>query len=143
MKAPGVIVNVLRKNIDGIECLYLKRSAGSFQGEWWPVAGSCKEFESSVDTALRELEEETGLKPEKLYALGIDHYQFHSGPKLTAFVAFVSPVDKVYLNEEHSDYCWLSIADVYQVVPESVHRIIHYIETEFINRKTNQLDLLK
>ena len=48
------------------EVLLLKRTQ-TLLGEWCQVAGSIEEGETAWQTALRELDEETGLKPYALY----------------------------------------------------------------------------
>jgi dATP pyrophosphohydrolase len=49
------------------EVLLLKRTQ-TLVGEWCQVAGKIEEDETAWQTALRELDEETGLRPNALYS---------------------------------------------------------------------------
>jgi 8-oxo-dGTP pyrophosphatase MutT (NUDIX family) len=136
MKQPGrtqgVVVNVIRQ-IDGTkEFLFLKRAGGQYQGEWWPVAGTCVDGEQPVDTALRELREETQLVPREMYSLGLEIGHLDGASKLAGYVAFVSPDCNVTLNYEHVECKWLPIKEVYDVVRSAVHPVIDHINSTFV-----------
>ncbi len=58
---------VLRKTDARHEVLLLERTQ-TLVGEWCQVSGSIEEGETAWQAALRELNEETGLKPGALYS---------------------------------------------------------------------------
>ena len=111
-----VTVFVIRPAGDAFEFLQLRRQADDYLGgTWQTVRGTGKAGESSVQTALRELREETGLTPAEFYSLGLvetfylaaDDCLFHS----PAFVAFVAAGSGVTLDCEHDAHRWISAAD--------------------------------
>ena len=109
-KVQGVVVNVISHFEDGAKLLYLKRSGGQYADQWWPVAGTSEENEPAIETALRELMEETGLSPTRVYALGKEVPHIDGTQKIAGFVAIVNPSDRVRLNYEHSEYRWMPLA---------------------------------
>ena len=64
-----------------------------------------------MDTALREVREEAGLVPERLYNLSrVESFYRHSSNEVVlvpAFAAFVSPGAEVGLSPEHDAHEWL------------------------------------
>ena len=75
----GVIVYVIRQFPGEPKVLFLKRSGGQHIDAWWPVAGTPVAGEKPVQTAVRELEEETGLTPCRLFSFGILTSAFPGG----------------------------------------------------------------
>ena len=127
----GVVVNVLSATDDGIKLLYLRRSGGRFVGQWWPVAGTCMEGENGLSAAIRELAEETGLTPERVYALDKDVRHLDGSSQIDGFVAFVAPGASIELNYEHDAFKWLSFAEAYSFLPAVVHEFIDHLEHRF------------
>ena len=72
MRCRAVAVVVLR---DTGQVLLLKRSKGFLAGHWCQVTGSLEEGETAAQAAAREVMEETGLRPLKLYTADFcDHF---------------------------------------------------------------------
>ena len=132
MLAQGVIANVLRNRSGVFEYLYLRRSGGKFEGQWWPVAGTCTTDEPAIDALLRELKEETGLSPNKVFDLGLTIPHDDGKSTLLGYVVYVGPDDIVELNYEHDAYAWLSKDEVLNRLPETVHPLILYINDNFV-----------
>ncbi|WP_010459655.1 MULTISPECIES: NUDIX domain-containing protein [Acidovorax] len=121
----GVIVFVLRGSERDRELLFLRRSGGAYAGQWWPVGGTCKFGEVPLQTALREVLEETGLSPTAIYSFGEDIPHIDGYSRIEAFVAFVAPPISIVLNHEHSEFKWLSADEASTMVadPAPIQRL--------------------
>lgn len=124
------------------EVLLLKRTQ-TLAGEWCQVAGSIEEGESAWQTALRELDEETGLWPDALYSADTCE-QFYEADRdciiiAPVFVGFVDSAAKVTLNHEHSAYRWVSFDEAVEMVGfGGQRRVLRWIEDEFVKRRPNK-----
>jgi 8-oxo-dGTP pyrophosphatase MutT (NUDIX family) len=110
-----VDVYVLRRGAGALECLVLRRGVGGrCPGSWETVHGHIEDGERPWQAAKRELEEETGLSPERLYNLSrVETFYQHRLDEVAmvpVFVAFV-PFDAVVrLGPEHDRHEWLTPA---------------------------------
>jgi len=79
------------------------------------VHGHIEEGEHPADAAARELQEETGLVPERLYNLSrVETFYQHRQDEVAlvpVFVAFVPPEIAVRLGPEHNAHEWLTPAE--------------------------------
>lgn len=110
-----VDVYVLRQN-GPLEVLVLRRAAGGrCPGSWETVHGHIEEGESPVDAARRELAEETGLVPDKLYNLSrVETFYQHRLDEVAlvpVFAAFVAAGAGARPGSEHDRLEWLSPGD--------------------------------
>ena len=97
----------------GLECLVLRRAAGGrCPGSWETVHGHIEDGERPAGAAARELREETGLAPEKLYNLSrVETFYQHRLDEVAlvpVFVAFVAAESSVHLGAEHDRHEWLA-----------------------------------
>lgn len=111
-----VDVYVLRPGPSGLEALALRRAPGGrCPGSWETVHGHIEEGERPADAALRELREETGLAPARLYNLSrVETFYMHRTDRLAlvpVFVAFVEAGATVAIGPEHDDHAWLPVPD--------------------------------
>jgi dihydroneopterin triphosphate diphosphatase len=111
-----VTVFVVRSAAAGREFLQLRRSSGDYLGgTWQTVRGTSEGGETAVQTALRELREETGLTPMELHSLGLVETfyiakldtMWHSA----AFLAVVAADATITLDAEHDDFRWLAAGE--------------------------------
>lgn len=97
--------------------LIFKRSSEKiYANQWRMVGGKVQEGEQSWQAALRELKEETGLSPVKLWAIpSVNQFYepksdtVHTIPPFAAELEFDA---EITLDDEHSEYKWVSIEDV-------------------------------
>ena len=106
---------VLRGAGASLEVLALRRAVGTrCAGAWETVHGTIEPDETPVVAALRELEEETGLAPERLYNLSrVESFYLHRIDQVVhgpAFAAFVGMEDAPSLSAEHDRSEWLPAA---------------------------------
>ncbi len=106
-------VYVLRRRAGRVEFLGLRRRAGdSLPGVWQPVTGTLKRRETAVRGALREVREETGLEPLRMWRLESVTTLFDPRRDairfVTRFAAEVGSRDAVRLSREHTDHGFLS-----------------------------------
>lgn len=109
-----VDVYVLRDGPSGPEALLLRRAPGMrCAGAWESVHGHIEDGETPVEAALRELREEAGLAPVRLYNLSrVESFYLHRTDEvmlIPVFVAFVEPAPAVTLSEEHDAHEWLGL----------------------------------
>ena len=128
----GVIVYVIREFRDERKVLFLKRSGGRYIDTWWPVAGTPEAGEEPLQTAVRELGEETGLSPDRLFSFGMEIPHADSSKALVTYVAFVDQNTLVTLNYEHSDYRWMTGAEAINQVPDDSKLYLDYLRERFI-----------
>jgi dATP pyrophosphohydrolase len=107
---------VLRGADREIECLLLRRAAGGrCPGSWETVHGHIEAGETPAEAAARELLEETGLTPEKLYNLSrVETFYQHRLDEVAlvpVFAAFVPREAAVTTGGEHDRFEWLPPVD--------------------------------
>ena len=102
---------VYKKSDNGFDFLILKRADTKiYEHLWQGVAGKIEKNEKSWQAAIRELKEETGLNPRKIFIA--DHvskfYEAHQD-RINFVPVFGIEVnnEKVTLSNEHCDYKWV------------------------------------
>jgi dATP pyrophosphohydrolase len=120
----AIAVYVLRRLAGETELLFLRRSGGRFEGQWWPVTGTREPQEDPVQCAMRELHEETGLIPTALYQTDRTA-PVEGGGYLRIFVAPIDASMAVQINWEHDAHRWCSIAQAQAIVGDVAEPILH------------------
>ncbi|HEX4600440.1 MAG TPA: NUDIX domain-containing protein [Gemmatimonadales bacterium] len=110
-----VDVYVLRSGPQGREVLALRRGpTGRSRGSWETVHGTIEPGETPVAAAVRELKEETGLTPRRLYnASRVEAFYRHGSDEVAlipVFVALVDPDVDARPSVEHDRVEWLAPA---------------------------------
>jgi dATP pyrophosphohydrolase len=95
-----------------LQFLALRRAAGGrCPGSWEAVHGHIEPGERPAEAATREMLEETGLAPERLYNLSrVESFYQHRIDEIAlvpVFAAFVPPDATVRIGTEHDQYEWL------------------------------------
>ena len=106
---------VYRQTDKGLKFLILKRNEKKlYEHLWQGVAGKIEKDEEAWQTAIRELKEETGLDPVKMFVA--DHvsqfYEKH-GDRVNLVPVFGIEVDSknVILSDEHIEYKWVDFKE--------------------------------
>ncbi|MEK6649915.1 MAG: NUDIX domain-containing protein [Bacteroidota bacterium] len=105
-------VAVFREDDARMEILLLQRSAGQglYPGLWQLVSGKIRAGETAVGAARREVLEETGLRPRKMWTIP-EVNAFYSASTDTVhltplFAVEVDPRASVTLSTEHQAFRW-------------------------------------
>ncbi|MFL2983634.1 MAG: NUDIX pyrophosphatase [Candidatus Neomarinimicrobiota bacterium] len=114
---PEIITRVIDAYVfiqttNSFKFLLLKRATTKmYEHLWQGVAGKIEKGETAAEAAIRELEEETGFRPIRMFVA--DHvskfYEAHED-RINLIPVFGIEVDdsNVILSEEHSEFNWLS-----------------------------------
>ena len=137
-----VSVVVLRQNHKKFQTLLLRRTE-YLAGAWCVVVGKIKPGEKAYQAALRELKEETGLKPVSFYSADFcEIFYEHTQDIINinpVFVAFVDNNQTVKINHEHDRSEWLSLEQVFNRVPfAGQRRMFSHIKEAFVERQPSQ-----
>lgn len=116
-----VEVHLFRRRKGRVEFLLLRRSPHrSLASVWQPVTGGIEPRESVMQAAVREVFEETGLTPLKLWAL--EHIAVFYEPGrdgvfvVPVFAAEIAWTDTVHLSHEHDRYVFATAARAAKLV---------------------------
>ena len=115
---PNMIIRVIDAYVytptkNGLLFLLLKRAKTKmYEHIWQGVAGKIEKGEKSWETAKRELQEETGLKPNKMFI--VDHvskFYEQKDDRINLVPVFGIEVNtrEVVLSDEHSEFKWVTI----------------------------------
>lgn len=82
-----------------------------YPSQWRMIGGKAKESEKYYTAALRELHEETGLRPSTFWTIpSLNQFYDHKTDEIhhiPAFAAEVNPNKPITLNHEHSGHRWI------------------------------------
>ena len=147
---PQIVTNyielhICRKTRDGYRFLLLKRSdsAKIYPGIWQTITGTIETHEHTKETVFREMKEETGLTPVKIYSIPrINTFYFAPSDKICMSPVFLSFVDKeeIKISGEHSDFKWSSYEEAVKLVHwpdqvESLKIIKNYLDDDELFKK--------
>ncbi|MGD2201192.1 MAG: NUDIX domain-containing protein, partial [Candidatus Bathyarchaeota archaeon] len=98
--------------------LLMKRRNEPGRGLWFTPGGQIRYGETLEQTVLRELTEETGLTPLKIEMKGTMCHIWPDTHYVTSFFRVEVDGDDVEIDDEHSEYRWVS------KLPEDAHPFI-------------------
>jgi dihydroneopterin triphosphate diphosphatase len=143
-----VEVHVFRYNNQKIEYLLLRRGDKViYPGLWQIVTGKIKEGEKAYETALREVQEETGLVPERLWVAPKVN-QFYSAEKdaiyiVPVFAAELKFGESITICSEHNDFRWMDPLDAREMLPWDEQQRALDIVTGYLLKLPHYLDLVE
>lgn len=140
IRCTGIAVVLLKKVDDQHKVLLVKRAESVLKDEWCYIGGGIEEGEKAWEAAYREVEEETGITNVSLYSANtfdriysIEGNYIYIAP---VFVGFVPEDQEVVLNEEHSDFRWLSFEDAMGIVSlPGNEEVLSFIEKHFVKKE--------
>ncbi|MGK9369606.1 NUDIX hydrolase [Melioribacter sp. Ez-97] len=141
-------VHLFREKEEGIEFLLLKRSAGElYPSIWQMVTGKIKEGEKAYETALREIYEETGQRPLRLWTVpNVNSFYSDDNDSIVlipVFAAMLNAGAEIILSKEHCEYKWTDAGEARGMLPwEGQRKSLKIIEDYFMNQK-HFFDLLE
>jgi len=144
IKSDLVELHLFRIENNELQFLLLKRSVHKiYPGLWQMVSGHVKKGETAVQTALRELQEETGLKPFRFWvAPNVNSFYSPDEDSITVIPVFAAEVksDNVLISAEHSEFKWVNSEEAKTFLAwEGQRRSVDIIKEYF----TNQMSFLK
>ncbi len=107
-----VIVFIVRPAGESHEFLLARRADGKYMGGTWQlISGGLEPNETAWQAAIREMREETGLKPAELYRLSnLTTFYRSDDDSLNTGIEFCAIVDAdaaVSLDQENTDFEWM------------------------------------
>lgn len=150
MKMPKIVSNTIQLHIaaksgNDYKFLVLQRSENVliYPGLWQVVTGTIEDGETALQTAEREIIEETQLKPSRMYTIpyiasffDTDKDQIHLSP---VFGAVVDISETIILSNEHQEYLWLEYNDCIAKLELPSHKEGTRIFKKYILKKLKAL----
>lgn len=139
----------LFKVIEGeIKFLILKRAENVvFPGLWQMVTGKSEGDETALETALREITEETGLTPKNIWAApNINSFYSHQKNCINLLPVFAGEIDakeEVVISNEHVEYKWVAPDEAKRLFAWPGHRKSVEIITQYFLKEKIFFDLVK
>lgn len=137
LRCKGIAVVLLKNTASGYKVLLLKRAASVLREIWCYIGGGIEEGEKAWETALREILEETGITEVSLFTSN-KFDQFYSAKEdyiyvAPVFVGYVADDQEVTLNNEHSEYEWLTFNEAIERVSlPGNDEVLAFIEKHFV-----------
>ena len=103
-----------------LKFLLLKRNKNKlYEHLWQGVAGKIKKDEKAWQTAVRELKEETGFEPKRMFiADHVSYFYEKYEDRMNLVPVFGIEVDSkdVILSDEHIDYKWVDFKEAFETL---------------------------
>lgn len=132
----------------GDEWLVLRRAPHiALGGTWQMVSGHIEPGEKAYECAVRELEEETGLRPVHFYqASYVNRFYLAASDEIVlspVFAAHVAADAEVRLSGEHTDHAWVPFEEAVRRYPwPGQRKAIATIREQFIQRPAHSASCL-
>jgi len=132
--------HIFRKKKNGIEFLLLKRGEKEiYPGLWQMVSGKIRKGEKAYIAALREIKEETGLKPKRFWVTpNVNTFYSHEKNYISLLPVFAAEVDsdsKIIICKEHCEYGWFKPDEAKKLLAWPGQRRSLEIITEYFTKE--------
>lgn len=141
--------HIFRECGNDIEFLLIKRSDDDkiYPGMWQMVTGSIDENEKAFETARREIKEETGLNPIKLWVVpNVNSFYDPRKDAINFIPVFASVVNydaEVVLSNEHSEFKWVGKEEAKKMLAWVGQRNSIEIIHEYFTKELTNLNLIE
>ncbi|NIO23168.1 MAG: NUDIX domain-containing protein [Candidatus Aenigmarchaeota archaeon] len=119
------VVTCFLKYKDRILIVRRSDKAGSYRGRWAGISGFIEKGEKPLETALKEIREETGLMKDKITLLKKgEKFEVRDDNLKKLWIVhpflFETGTDNISLDREHKEYEWIKPSELenYDTVPE-------------------------
>jgi dATP pyrophosphohydrolase len=144
IKPPHIVAYIVKIE-EGVSFYLLLRRVGKhLNGNWQMVSGGIELGETAYHAALREIQEETNLIPDRFYSADAveSFYDISKDTILFApvFIAFIDTPQQVKLSVlEHDVYKWLPYDEAVAYLEfDNQRRILKHIENNFVLNTPNE-----
>ncbi len=140
-----VEVHVFKRTHEGIKFLLLKRNEkDTFGGIWQMVTGRIEGNEKAYETAIREVKEETGLNPKRLWSAP-NVNSFYSSERdailfIPVFIAEVDESSNESVSSEHSEARWVTSREAKEMLIWKGQRFSVETICEYLTKEGNTLN---
>ena len=114
------------ENLESGEFLLLRNR----RGFWGFPQGHKEKGESEIQTLVREVFEETGIKELEIHSyIGDIQYSYFKGDgmkskKKVRFYFATTPTREVKISEEHADFKWVTLADAFDMLDHAKLKLV-------------------
>jgi dATP pyrophosphohydrolase len=144
-------VNIASRNKkdDDFLFLILKRSDSNiiYPSIWQVITGTIENNETAIQTAIREVFEETGLVPLKLWTIpyisSFYDYKKNEINIIPVFGMLTDFVDNISLSDEHQDFRWESYQECIKMLPLPQQSESLKIFKEYVLEKPSNQELFQ
>jgi len=119
------VVTCFLKHRDRILIVRRSGSVGSYQGRWSGISGFIERDEKPLDTAFKEIREETSIPRDKIVLLRKgEKFEVRDEDMGKLWIVhpflFETKTKKITLDREHREYKWIKPSELtnYETVPE-------------------------
>ena len=148
IKSFSIAAYICRIENGGAQFLIIKRQTSYLRDTWQMVSGRIEHGEKAWEAALREIREETGLIPDRLYSANDVELFYEVGQNcinlVPVFVGFIDSDQAVTLSPEHSEYKWVSPDEAAALLTfESQTKTIRMIEAKFVKQEPEKFLIIR
>jgi dATP pyrophosphohydrolase len=141
-------LHIIKHTKDGIKFLLLRRSEKEiYPGTWQMVSGRIEKNEKAYTAAVRELYEETGLVPQKMWVVPkINSYynpELDTVSIIPVFLVEVASSSSVILSDEHDRFMWVNSTKAKNLLAWPGQRETVDIITEYLQKRKNFLKFVE
>ncbi len=107
--------------------LFLLRNSSKYSGTWGLVGGKVEANELTIQSLMREIQEELGGTIHDPKIIPIEKFTSDNGN--FTYHTYITPVDEEFvpvLNNEHRGYCWVHLEDHPKPLHPGVWRTINF-----------------